>query len=117
MAAEDAERPAARRVSGGGAMYDPARDAWADRDDNAWPQRSLDHQHNQQHEQPSSPAAAEARPAAPVTVVPGPVSFCRLFFMHCPAWLVWVVSCCCGYSGLYRCQEVIFRVGVWARIV
>lgn len=99
MAAEDAERPPARRVSGG-AMYDPARDAWADRDDNAWPQRSLDHQHQHQQNQPSSPAAAEARPASPANVVPGPVSFPLLLFMYCPAWMVRVVSCCCGYSGL-----------------
>ena len=65
-------------------MYDPARDAWADRDDNAWPQRSLDHhQQNQQQNQhqPSSPAAAQARPASPVNVVPGPVSFPLFVFV------------------------------------
>lgn len=111
MAAEDAERQPARRVSGG-AMYDPARDAWADRDDNAWPQRSLDHQHQHQH-QPSSPAAAQARPASPVNVVPGPVSFPPFVFL-CTVLRGWSgsLAAAVGISGLYRCQEVIFRVGV-----
>lgn len=119
MAAEDAERQFARRVSGG-AMYDPARDAWADRDDNAWPQRSLDHHHHHQNQhQPSSPAAAQARPASPVdVVVPGPVSFLLfVFFFYCTVLRGWSgsLAAAVGISGLYRCQEVIFRVGVLAR--
>lgn len=65
-----------RRVSGG-AMYDPARDAWADRDADAgtWPQRrSVDQQ--------PSPAQAPPLVSPPVHAVPvpipgpGPVSGC-----------------------------------------
>ena len=80
-----------QRVSGG-AMYDPARDAWADRDADAgsWPQRRSVDQQAQSH---SPPAPAQApRPVSPVHAIPipgpGPVStYLFSACLSCAAWL------------------------------
>lgn len=87
-------------------MYDPARDAWADRDADAgsWPQRRSVDQQAQSH---SPPAPAQApRPVSPVHAVPipgpGPVStylfFFRLFVLCC----VVVPSALVAGVGIFR---------------
>jgi len=85
-------------------MYDPARDAWADRDADAgsWPQRRTVDQEAQSY---SPPAPAQApRPVSPVYAVPvpgpGPVSifFIRSFVFCC----VVVPSALVAGVGIFR---------------
>lgn len=64
-----------RRVSVG-AMYDPARDAWADRDsDAAWPRRNNHHY----LQQDSSSAAQKTQAVSPVHAVYEQVSSVMLY--------------------------------------
>lgn len=83
-------------------MYDPARDAWADRDADAgsWPQRRSVDQQTQSHS-PPAPAQAPVSPVRVVTVTaPGPVStYLFSAFLSCA---VVVPSALVAGVGIFR---------------
>jgi len=86
-------------------MYDPARDAWADRDADAgsWPQRRSVDQQTQSHSPPAPASAQAPRPVSPVYAAPVPdpglVSnfFYPLVCLVLPGYSECASSSWCGY--------------------